>query len=153
MFLYKLFACFFLLLVTVNCSQNREEINDKLIEKLNSQIKSVNYEQIYDELSDTAKSLTPKQEFLERINKAVEVMRKVDNSLLFQKDKNVRLSNNVYRDLYFEYRKIESIGEKLNIEITLKTSYTAKIYDLCISPSETETVENQICITNALRKI
>lgn len=153
MFLYKVFACFFLLLVAVNCSQNHEEINDKLIEKLNLQIKSGNYEQIYDELSDTAKSLTPKQEFLERINKAVEVMRKVDNSLSFQKDKNVRLSNDVYWDLYFEHRNIGSNDKKLDIEITLKTNYTAKIYDLCILPSETEIVASRICITNALRKI
>ena len=99
----------------------------KLIEKLNLQIKSGNYEQIYDELSDTAKSLTPKQEFLERINKAVEVMRKVDNSLSFQKDENVRLSNDVYWGLYFEHRKIEINDRKLDIEITLKTNYTAEI--------------------------
>ncbi len=80
-------------------------------------------------------------------------MRKVDNSLSFQKDKNVRLSTDVYWGLYFEHRKIESNGKKLDIEITLKTNYTAEIYDLCISPSETEPIEDRICITNALRKI
>jgi hypothetical protein len=121
MFLYKVFACFFLLLVAVNCSKIREEINDKLVGRLNLQIKSGNYEQIYDELSDTTKSLTPKQEFLERINKAVEMMRKIDGSISFQKDEKVRLSNE-YANLYFVYRKIESNDKKLDIEITLQTT-------------------------------
>jgi hypothetical protein len=140
-------------LLAASCSQNREEIHDKLIERLNVQIKSGDYEQIYNELSDSAKRLTPKEEFLERIDKAVKMMRTADDSLSFQKDKNVHLSNDVYSDLYFEYRKIEYDNKKFDVEITVDLRFRDRIYDMCVSPSESSTVENQVCITNALRKI
>ena len=100
----KFFICLCLLFTTMNCSRISESSNNELIEKLNSQIKTENYEQIYNELSDSAKRLTPKEEFLERINKATKIMKEVDNSLNFKKDKNVRLSNEM-SDLYFEYQK------------------------------------------------
>lgn len=64
-----------------------ESSNNVLIERLNSQIASGNYEQIYSELSESAKISTPKEEFLERINKAVKMMKEADDSLTFKEDK------------------------------------------------------------------
>ena len=148
----KFLICLFLFLTTINCSQHNNEKSANLIENLNLQIKAENYEQIYDELSDSAKRSTPKEEFLERIDRAVKMMKEVDNSLSLKEDKYVLLSNE-YTDLYFEYRKIENNNKKLDVEITIDLNYRNKIYDLCVSPSESNTVENQVCITNALRKI
>lgn len=148
----RIFICLCLVIATINCSRINESSNNELIEKLNLQIKAGNYEQIYSELSDSAKISTPKEEFLERINKAVKVMKEVDNSLTFTEDKKVRLWNEM-SDLYFVYRKIENNGKKLDLEITIDLRFRNKIYDLCVSPSESETVEKQVCITNALRKI
>lgn len=148
----RLFICLCLIFTTINCSRINESLNSKLIEKLNSQIAAGNYEQIYIELSDSAKISTPKEEFLERIDKAVKMMKEVDDSLTFKEDKKVRLSNEL-SDLYFVYRKIENNGKKLDLEITIDLGFGNKIYDLCVSPSESETVEKQVCITNALRKV
>ena len=150
--MFKFSICFWLLFIIIGCSRINEGSNNKLIEKLNSEIKSGNYEIIYNELSDSAKKNTPKKEFLERINKAVEMMKEVDSSFSFQKDSKVLLSNEM-SDLYFEYRKIEKNGKKLEIQITVDLRFQNRIYDMCVSPSESDSLEHQICITNALRKI
>ena len=149
--MFKLSICLGFLLITIGCSGINEG-NNRLIENLNSEIKSGNYELIYEELSDSAKTNTPKEEFLKRINKAVEMMRQVDSSISFQKDSKVLLSNEL-TNLYFEYRKIEKNGKKLDVEITVDLRFQNRIYDMCVSPSESDSLEQTVCITNALRKI
>ena len=150
-FMFKFSTCLCLVLITIGCSGINEG-NNKLIEKLNSEIKSGSYELIYEELSDSAKRNTPKEEFLERINKAVEMMKQVDSSISFQKDNKVLLSNEM-SDLYFEYRKIEKNGKKLDVVVTIDLRFQNRIYDMCVSPPESDSIEYQVCITNALRKI
>ncbi len=142
-------------LLVTSCSKYRRESSDKFVEKLNSQIKSGNFEQIYDEASNASKDRTSKEEFLESMKAVINEMRQVDESLAWEKDEKVLLSNGeVSTELYFVYRKIEKNGKKLDVTITVVNGILMpEFYDLCVSPSESKTVEFQKCVTNALRKI
>ncbi|HEY0427976.1 MAG TPA: hypothetical protein VGC76_09355 [Pyrinomonadaceae bacterium] len=148
-----LIICFGLL--ATSCSQNRAESSDKLVERLNSQIKLGNFEQIYVEAGSTAKNLTLKEGFLKKMISAVNKMKEVDESLSWQKGETVVLSNaDIAADLYLVHRKIERNGKKLDIKITITLiNQVPKFLDLCVSPSELTTVESETCVTNASKKI
>jgi hypothetical protein len=141
------------LLLMLSCSLDRARSSDELVERLNAQIKSGNFEQIYNEADSTAKDLTPKAEFFEKMNSITGTIKEIDDTLSWQKDEQVLLSNE-YRNLYFVYRKVEKNGKKLDVTITVAyRGWKPEFYDLCVSPSESSTTEFEICATGALRKI
>lgn len=119
-------------LTTSCCSKNHSEASDKFVEKLNSQIKSGNFEQIFNEASDASKERTSKEEFLESMKAVVNKMKEVDESLAWEKDAKVLFSSGeISTDLYFVYRKIEKDGKKLDVTITaLNGILTSEFYDL-----------------------
>ena len=143
------------LFLTLSCSLNRAQSSNEFVERLNARIKSGNFEQIYNEASNASKERTPKEEFVKNMKSVINEMKEVDESLAWQKDEKVLLSNgDIARDLYFVHRKIERNGKKLDITITVRYGILIpEFYDLCVSPSESTTVESQICVTNALSKI
>ncbi len=147
-----------ILLITISsfgCLQDYEKVRDersnKIIEQFNLQLKNKDYEEIYKNLSSTAKSLTPKDEFNERITKLVREFKKIDDSLTLKEEKGKTLYN-PYVDSYFVYRKIESNNEKLDLEVTINTNEN-RLFDVCIMPLEEIEMDKRICLTNAFRKI
>lgn len=129
---------------------NYQERGDEMIDRLNSQIRQSQLDEIYGDLSSDARSLTPRGEFIRNMNQIVDEMREVDESITW-KSSSVLLSNEM-SDLYFVRREMEGNGRKLDIDITF--SYLAgplKYYDICVRPSESST--GGICATNAMRKI
>ena len=145
----------FVLFLTVSCALSRVQSSNEFVERLNSQMRLGNFEQIYNEASDAAKERTSKEEFLRNMKLVINGIKEVDATLTWQKDKKVSLSNDdISTNLYFVHRKIERNGRKLDVTITLNYGILIpEFYDLCFSPSESITVESQICVTNALGKI
>jgi hypothetical protein len=144
-----------ILFLNFSCSLNRVQSSNEFVERLNTQIKSGDFKQIYNEASDASKVGTSKEEFLENMKSIINEMKEVDESLAWQRDENILLSNgDIARDLYFVYRKVERNGKKLDITITVSyRSWTPEFYDLCVSPSESTTDASETCVTNALSKI
>ncbi len=149
-------VCAILILILFSdCSQNRDVSSNKIVEKLESQIKSENYEQIYSESSRVVRSHISKEEFFEKMNTAVGRMKNIDESMCFEKDESRNLQNgDVYRDLHFVYRKIEKSGKKLNVFVTFDfSSSKPEFFDLCIDNSIPTEEKNTMCITDAIKEL
>ena len=131
-----------------SCMQSPEAAGDTITDELNNQIKSGDYESIFSDMSESARSVTPRDEFISSMNRVVARMKEYDDSLTWKKG-NVRLSNE-YTDLYFVHREMENDGKKLYITVTISRSMVWRLFDLCVMPSESST--DAVCATNALRK-
>lgn len=151
----QVFYIISILFLFLSCSQFRGQSGDRFVENLNLQIKSGSFEQIYNEINKRAKSLTPKEEFLEKMTTVINKIKEADESLSWQKDEKVLLSNgDIAADLYFVHRKVENNGKKLDITIIVAyDTFTPELFDLCVSTSESRTTEYETCVTNALSKI
>src|SRR5688500_89407 len=98
----------FVLAASFTSCINYEKMNRRLVEKLNSQIKSEEYENIYSESSNTAKNYKySKEEFIGRFKAVREKMKEVDESLEFQQLQSRCGDEAVYRDDNFACRFIE----------------------------------------------
>ena len=131
------------------CTQDPERAGDTITDQLNNEIKTGNFEKIYFDMSESARSLTTRDEFISNMNRVVAWMKEYDDSLNWKKG-NLRLSNE-YKDVYFIHREMEKNGKKLDVTVTISRSMIWRFYDLCVMPSEPAT--GGVCVTNALRKI
>ncbi len=122
---------------------------NSIVDDLNMQIRAGDFEKIYSEMSENAKSSTPREEFMSNMNRVVAEMKDYDDSTAWNKVSGE--SSNVYRDLYFLHREMERDGKKVQITVTISRSFLWRFYDLCITPVESTT--GDICVTDALRKI
>ena len=152
----KISVCVILILFS-SCLLNRDAVADERMKKIELQIKSGNYEQIYNESSEIVRNLVSKEEFIEKMNNAVGRMKNIDEALNFQKDENRDMRNgDVYGDLHFIYRKIEKNGKKLYIFVTFYFSGPESVFfDLCVDdPIETKVLTNEpsLCVTDAISK-
>jgi hypothetical protein len=140
---------FVLGMVLSACINDPETAGDAIAGELNNQIKSGNFEKVYSEMSEAARSLTPQDEFMTNMNQVVKLMKEYDDSLTWRKGS--LLLSNEYRDLYFIHREMGPTGKRLNIEVTISLSKLWRFYDLCVTPAESST--GAVCVTNALRKV
>jgi len=112
--------------------------NEQLIEKLNSQMKDGEYEQIYNESSSSAKNYKySKEEFIERLKTIVDKIKETDESLTFIKPKGIYGDEAVYRDDNFANRYVENKGKKFGIIFWLDSdSGRLSLLDICIYPED-----------------
>lgn len=121
--------------------------NEKLIERLNSQMKAGEYEQIYNESSSSAKNYKySKEEFIERLKTIVDKIKQTDESLTFIKPEGIYGDEGVYRDNNFANRYVEKHGKKFGIIFWLD-SYGGRLslLDICIYPED----EFDLCASDA----
>lgn len=127
-----------------------EQSNRRLVERLNSQIKSEEYEKIYSESSNSAKNYKySKEEFIERLRIVREKMKEVDDSLQFQQLQGICGDEGVYRDDNFACRFIEKNGRRIDIDIWLETTgVQLYLVDFCI---HADGMEDRLCVSDASR--
>jgi hypothetical protein len=136
---------------------NYERLNEQFVERLNLQIQSGNYQQIYDESSEHAKHYKySKEEFIERMETVVERMRKVDESLTMQKHKGdyPYADPDVFPPSRYAYRYIEKNGKRIGINISIDSAGgTLRLLDFCIYTEKDGMNENPpndvLCVSDA----
>jgi hypothetical protein len=145
------------LFLTLSCSQYHVQLSNAFVERLNAQIKSGNFEQIYNESSLKAKESISKQEFIESMQIAVGKMKEIDESLKLQKDERISFDKSLFHEKNFAYRHIKKSGKELgvNIEIGLENG-KLKLQNFCIFSLNEYLLQDlkiNICVTNAKGKI
>lgn len=127
---------FTLLVLMLNCSTYYKAMNDRLVERLNSQIRSGDYKRIYDESSPRAKAYKySENEFTGRMKTIVDKMREVDESLTLQKHKGEypHADESVDPPSRYDYRYIEKNGKRIGININVDSGVgTSQLLDFCI---------------------
>jgi hypothetical protein len=143
--------------VFANCTTNYEWRNDNLIERVNSQIKSGDYERLYEEFSQSAKNYKySKEEFVVRAKIVTERMREVDDSLSIQKDKDRAIDTFWDHPSRIAYRYIGSEGKRLGIDIHIDSNTLSDgkaLLDFCVYTEKDDLNENPsnngFCISDA----
>jgi hypothetical protein len=145
------------LILTMNCSTYYRAINDRLVERLDSQIRSGDYKRIYDESSPRAKTFKySEDEFISRMKTIVERMRAVDESLELQKHKGTSpyADEGAFPPSSYDYRYIEKNGQKIGINISVDSGVgTSRLLDFCIYTEKDGENENPpsdgLCVSDA----
>lgn len=139
------------LLLSTGC-RNYKLMNEQLVERLNSQLRASDYERIYNESAEGAKTYKySKDEFIARTKTLAEALRAVDESLTFEKykGKTPYADPAIYRDDNYAYRYIENGGKKIGINFWLTVEGGAlKLLDLCIYP-ESPDASPTLCVSDA----
>ena len=132
-----LFTSFFV----SGCNSYYEWRNDTLLETIGSQIKSGDFEQFYDEFSETAKRYSySKGEFIVRMNIVTERMRNVDDSLTMRKSTGKpNIDTFWFPPSQYTYRYVEKNGKRLGINIYF---YSGKLLDFCVHTEKDGVNEN-----------
>jgi uncharacterized protein YxeA len=127
-----------------------EKMNQRLVERLNSQIKSEEYGNIYSESSNSAKDYKySREEFIERLKEVRAKMKEVDESLQFQKLQGICGDEGVYRADNFACRYIEKNGRRIDIDIWLDANGgLLRLLDLCIHSDE---MDGRLCVSDVSR--
>lgn len=126
-----------------------EKMNPALIEKLNSQIKSEEYEKIYAESSRSVKGYKySKEELIERLKFVREKMKEVDETLQFQQFETRCGDEGVYRADNFACRFIEKNGRRIDIDFWLDAGNQLKLLDICVY---SKGMDDKFCVTDISR--
>lgn len=138
-----------ILTLLVSCGFYKKS-NQRLVERLNSQIKSEKYDEIYSESSNLAKKYKySKDEFIERLKKVRGKIKEIDDSLQFQQRQGSCGDEGVYRDDNFACRFIEKNGRRIDIDIWLyPTGGQLYLLDLCIYA---DGMDDNFCVSDASR--
>lgn len=138
----------------VTCAGYYKDRSEKISATTESLLQSNDFERIYEGLNNSAKSLTPKPEFIDRANRLVVLMREADPEMRFVKSREGGVNPDAIRDMYFEHRSLGTGSKRIDVEIWISlSSGFAELYDVCVNPADSDVVTTQHCLTNALRKI
>lgn len=147
-------AVLVLTLITVNCAAYYKERSETIAAATEVLLQSRDFDKLYDSLDESAKSLTPKDEFSDRAERLVDFMKQADPDLRFVRSREGGVNPDAISDMYFEYRSLGPNGEQVDVEIWIALrGPDPKLFDVCANPVSNETVNFQHCLTNALRKI
>ncbi len=137
-----------------NYKANYKGMNKNLVERLDIQIKSGNYAQIYEESSSYAKNYQySKDEVVERLQTIAQKMKAVDESFSLKEVKSGGCGDEgVYRDDNYACGTIEKNGKKLDVAIWMDNATgDLKFTDLCIYLEDSNETSN-FCATDASKE-
>ena len=134
-----------------SCGASQREAAENIANRAELLLQNAEFETLYVELDELARSMTPKNEFNERAESLRLAMMNVDRDLRFVKSRNGGVNPDGFGDLYYEYRTLGQADRQMEVEISIDLKGTLKLFDVCVRP--TSGLESEICLTNALRKI
>ena len=153
----KLPYCIALVIVTViatQCGAFYKERSEKIAAATELRLQKYDFESLYEELDERAKSLTPNAEFLARAEQLVGLMKGADPELRFAKSREGGVNPDFISDIYFVYRRLGKEMTQVDVEIWIDLNGGfPKLFDVCANFSIDPTVDTQRCLTNALRKV
>ena len=132
----KIFCLVSLITFMLCCSTDYREANDKAVEKLRTQIIEEKYEEIYDHTSTISKAKISRNEFVERMKKAAQDMKEVDESMTWQKSEKTNWEDLGGNDSNFSFRTIEKNKKKVDIYIYWETPFRLCSFELSSSDTK-----------------
>jgi hypothetical protein len=153
-----LLICFVLIGAFLLTSCNYDKLkSERLLDRLNSQIQTGNYKQIYEESSTRAKVYKySEEEFIERMKTIVERMREVDESLMMKKHEGdyPYADESAFPTSRNAYRYVEKNGKRIGIDISIDSNLgTSTLVDFCIYTEQDGINENppndELCVSDA----
>jgi hypothetical protein len=144
-------------LLTMNCSTYYKAKSDRLVERLESQIQTGNYKQIYDESSQRAKDYKySEDEFISRMKTIAEKIREVDETLALQKHKGEYpyADDGAFPPSQYAYRYVEKNEKRIGINISIDSdAATLRLLDFCVYTEKDGVNENPpndaLCVSDA----
>jgi hypothetical protein len=138
----QLFCLIILAGVTISCTIDNKEANERAVESLNKQLKAEEFELIYNQSSNLAKSSVSKNEFIERMKAAVALMKESDENLNWKKSEN---EDEFYRDYSVEdtsIRTLDNQSENSTVWIYWSDNFTLCGFEVVNSKREVKVVQN-----------
>src|SRR5687767_11998195 len=116
-------------LAMAGCSTYHGISAEKIAERVQEAIKARDFENLYPKISGRARSMTPKDEFLQRADALRAALVKGDPELKFVKSREGGINPDFISDIHFEFRTVGSGASQMEIEIWVDVSGIPRLYD------------------------